>query len=133
MSIWRLSKREREVEALMLEGLSHKQIADRIGLSRNTVKTHIRAVYSKRGVSSNVEVLAWHMQQPFPPPGMMYSKDGQRLELCEYTFDTSGVPNAILVLADWDCDSPWQAPTWNVPLPELKLEYIALGSYRSVR
>jgi DNA-binding NarL/FixJ family response regulator len=42
-----LSAREREVLALMAEGLANKQIAPRLGISEHTVKAHVAAVFAK--------------------------------------------------------------------------------------
>jgi DNA-binding CsgD family transcriptional regulator len=42
-----LTRREREVLALLAAGRSNKDIAGRLGLSPNTVKTHIARLYEK--------------------------------------------------------------------------------------
>ncbi|GHG93305.1 DNA-binding response regulator [Streptomyces lanatus] len=49
-----LSLREREVLALLGEGLTNQQIGRRIGLSACTVKSYISAVYAKCGVDNRV-------------------------------------------------------------------------------
>lgn len=45
-----LTPREREVLALLAEGLSNKQIASRLGTGVYTINDHVSAVYSKLGV-----------------------------------------------------------------------------------
>ena len=53
-----LSKREHEVVAALIEGLSNREIAERLNLSRHTVKNHIFRVFEKLGVSSRFELMA---------------------------------------------------------------------------
>ena len=54
----RISPREEEVLGLMAAGKSNKDIARALGLSPNTVKTHLSRVYEKLGVSRRTEALA---------------------------------------------------------------------------
>lgn len=51
-----LSKRETEVLALLAWGKSAKRIEEILVLSPNTVKTHIRHIYSKLGIHSKAEL-----------------------------------------------------------------------------
>ena len=56
-----LSEREREVLALLSQGLSNKEIAERLFLSVATIKYHVRLLLSKLGAGSRAEAvaLAW--------------------------------------------------------------------------
>jgi len=48
----RLTRREREVVQLVIEGLPDKEIAQRLGISYTTVRTHLDRSFQKLGVSS---------------------------------------------------------------------------------
>ncbi len=49
-----LSKRELEVAAAYAEGLSYKEIARDLGVSPTTIRSHLRTVYGKLGVTSKI-------------------------------------------------------------------------------
>lgn len=61
-----LSSREAEIIALITQGLSNQEIADRAYLSINSVKTYIRSTYRKIGVSTRSQAVAWGIQHGFP-------------------------------------------------------------------
>ena len=48
----RLSEREEEIARLASEGFSNKQIGEKLFISENTVKKHLKGVFEKLGVSS---------------------------------------------------------------------------------
>lgn len=52
-----LSVREREVLDLAASGMSNKEIAERLTISTNTVKFHLRTIYSTLGVRNRVEAM----------------------------------------------------------------------------
>jgi NarL family two-component system response regulator LiaR len=53
-----LTEREQEVLGLLVEGLNNLQIAERLVVSRSTVKFHVSSILSKLGVSSRTEAVA---------------------------------------------------------------------------
>jgi NarL family two-component system response regulator LiaR len=53
-----LTPREREVLALMVEGLNNPQIGEALYISVTTVRSHVSNVFSKLGVSNRAEAIA---------------------------------------------------------------------------
>jgi DNA-binding NarL/FixJ family response regulator len=62
-----LSVRELEVLRLLVEGASNKAIAVRLGLSENTIKTHISRIFAKLGVQSRTEAVTVALQRGLVP------------------------------------------------------------------
>ena len=52
-----LTERESEIAALLMGGRTYKMIADELFLSENTVKTHIKNIYSKLSVNNKTELI----------------------------------------------------------------------------
>jgi DNA-binding NarL/FixJ family response regulator len=50
-----LTARERDVLALVVEGLANKQIAQRLGIGEKTIKTHVSRVLAKLGVEDRTQ------------------------------------------------------------------------------
>jgi DNA-binding NarL/FixJ family response regulator len=53
-----LTPRERDVLSLLVEGAGRNEVAKRLQLSANTVRTHLQSLMSKFGVHSTLEVVA---------------------------------------------------------------------------
>lgn len=54
-----LTRRERVVLAELAEDVTLEEIATRLFVTRNTVKSQVRSVYRKIGVSTRAEAVAW--------------------------------------------------------------------------
>jgi DNA-binding CsgD family transcriptional regulator len=59
----RLTPREREVAALVAEGLANRDIAGRLYLSKRTVDSHVEHIFGKLGLSSRTELAAWVLER----------------------------------------------------------------------
>ncbi len=52
----RMTKREREIVELIAEGLTNKEIANRLNLSIHTVKSHVHNILEKMALNSRVQI-----------------------------------------------------------------------------
>ena len=62
-----LSQRESEVLALITQGLSNQEISQRAYIGVNTVKTYIRTLYRKIGVTRRAQAVAFGIEHGFRP------------------------------------------------------------------
>jgi NarL family two-component system response regulator LiaR len=62
-----LTAREAEIIALITQGLSNQEIAERSYLSINSVKTYIRTAYRKIGVERRAQAVLWGIKHGFEP------------------------------------------------------------------
>lgn len=63
-----LTDRERDVLALMAEGLTNRQIAERLAISPYTVNAHASNIFAKLNVSSRTEAAAWAIKHDVTRP-----------------------------------------------------------------
>ncbi|WP_447037091.1 response regulator transcription factor [Streptomyces sp. DSM 118878] len=63
-----LSHRERQVLAHIAAGLSHKQIARRLGISVHTVSTYLRRIRSKRTAPTVAHLIRLSMAEDVTAP-----------------------------------------------------------------
>ncbi|WP_327100393.1 helix-turn-helix transcriptional regulator [Nocardia vinacea] len=54
-----LTKRELEVAALVESGLSNREIAQRLVISKRTADGHIERILGKLGFTSRAQIAAW--------------------------------------------------------------------------
>jgi DNA-binding NarL/FixJ family response regulator len=106
-----LSKREMDVVRCLAEGLTNREIAERLGLSQHTIKNYLFRVFDKLGVSSRLELLFLTLTQPpaqsaLPPAAFASSAAGNghredsdmTLAWCQKAAE-QGQPAAQLALA----------------------------------
>ena len=65
-----LSPREAEMIALITQGFTNQQIADRVYVSINSVKTYIRSAYRKIGVTMRTQAVVWGIDNGFRPDSL---------------------------------------------------------------
>lgn len=65
-----LTAREAEVVALITQGLTNNDIAERTYLSINSVKTYIRSAYRKMGVTRRSQAVRWGLEHGMDPDRM---------------------------------------------------------------
>jgi DNA-binding NarL/FixJ family response regulator len=58
-----LAKREEEAAQLVAEGLTNRDIGERLGLSEHTVSNYLFRIYEKLGISSRVELVLYMLKQ----------------------------------------------------------------------
>jgi two-component system, NarL family, nitrate/nitrite response regulator NarL len=101
-----LSKRELEVVRLLAEGLTNREIAERMVLSQHTVKNYLFRVFDKLGVSSRMELLC--LTLAYPPGqaqgirggGAKVGDDARGTDLAsQQRAAEQGVPSAQIALA----------------------------------
>lgn len=61
-----LTRREREIAVLVAEGLTNREIAQRLFISERTADGHLEHIREKLGVSSRAQVAAWYVAQSRP-------------------------------------------------------------------
>lgn len=73
-----LSPRESEVLALICMGLSNAEVAERAILGANTVKSYVRSLYRKIGVTTRAQAILWGVEHGFLPDRLRRLRDGDR-------------------------------------------------------
>ena len=61
-----LSPREAEVAALVADGLTNRQIAERLYLSERTAQNHVQHILTKLGYARRAQIAAWHAERLRP-------------------------------------------------------------------
>jgi non-specific serine/threonine protein kinase len=58
-----LTTREREIASLVADGLSNREIAEKLVISEATVDVHVKLILGKLGFRSRVQVAGWFARQ----------------------------------------------------------------------
>ena len=105
-----LTKRQRQVLALLAEGKTNKNIADEIGISGPTVSIHVTSIFKKLGVANRTQAAVAAVEMRFAEPisaqfqsalaTSRYSPPGRRDPIAESS-ETS-VPRRRLLASDAD-------------------------------
>ena len=64
-----LTARESEVAALIADGLTNGQLAERLFISPKTAAVHVSNILAKLGLSSRTEIAAWSIRRELPAAG----------------------------------------------------------------
>ncbi len=64
-----LTRRETHLLALLETELRYSEIAARLGVSPNTMKSHVKSIFLKLGVKSRHGAVAWHLRRLLTPQG----------------------------------------------------------------
>ena len=57
MAILGLTRRQQNIAEAVAQGLNNKEMADRMGITENTVKTHLANIYKKLGINYRTELI----------------------------------------------------------------------------
>nr|BFE84368.1 hypothetical protein GCM10020093_069690 [Planobispora longispora] len=83
-----LGRRQAEVARLVAEGLSNRQIGERLFISEHTVDSHIRAIMNKLGFNTRAQIAAWTASPARSPR----RPRGVPMERCERFPGVAGLP-----------------------------------------
>ncbi len=101
-----LSKRELDVVRSLADGLTNREIAERLGLSQHTIKNYLFRVFDKLGVSSRLELMTLTLtsavgpvSNPRPINGDLSEQTTSPLVWCQKAAE-QGLPSAQVALAE---------------------------------
>jgi DNA-binding NarL/FixJ family response regulator len=58
-----LTTRQQEIVSAIVDGLSYKMVGDKLGISLDTVRTHIMQIYRELNINSKGELIKWALMQ----------------------------------------------------------------------
>ena len=124
-----LSRREREVADLVAQGLTNREIAQRLSVSERTAEYHVEQIRNKLGFHSRREIAAWVdtsvKQKPaasesggFWHPPTRYARAG-KINIAFQIFGTG--PIDLVVVPGWvsHLEHMWREPTYRAYIEHL--------------
>jgi len=116
-----LSEREIEIVELVAAGLTNREIAIRTYLSPNTVKVHLRNIFTKTGVASRTELTVLAMQEGWiDVPGMSVTpEDGAQTAMAQGILVAEQPAQPIV--------PPWPRARWVALAAGLLVALVALA------
>ena len=57
-----LTPKEEQITSLVVKGMKNYDIAKTTGVTTNTIKNHIRAIFDKTGTWSRLELALWYLK-----------------------------------------------------------------------
>jgi DNA-binding NarL/FixJ family response regulator len=101
-----LSKRELDVVGCLADGLTNREIAERLGLSQHTIKNYLFRVFDKLGVSSRLELMTLTLTNALGPlpgrPGIAEGGAAGQNKTVSWCLKAAehGLPSAQVALAE---------------------------------
>jgi DNA-binding CsgD family transcriptional regulator/N-acetylneuraminic acid mutarotase len=99
-----LSERELEIIALVAEGLTNREVAVSLFLSPNTVKVHLRNIFTKTGVASRTELSMLAVQEGWVEFENQVGDSGEQTQHIDGTADIMPGDDAGTPITPWS----WQ-------------------------
>ena len=71
-----LTGRERQIATLVGEGMSNRDIAQHLGISKRTVDAHLEHIFGKLGITSRVQLATAQLSPAATSPGRLPPRPG---------------------------------------------------------
>ncbi|MBN1878278.1 MAG: helix-turn-helix domain-containing protein [Anaerolineae bacterium] len=136
-----LTERETEIVSLVAEGLTNREVAERLHVSHNTIKVHLRNIFSKTGVASRTELTVLAVQEGWIiVPGIAVEIPGEDIPILDASVPQEPIETEIPLLPDVSLP-PWPIHRWVMLgvvlllglvvlfLPQRPMGKVALGTH----